>query len=122
VEGLEYTNLVMKNVRTPFYISAYYPHEPKNPADDVANTPGDRSPVYRNMVFKNIKAIDADRALIIWGIPESPVENLRFEDVHISAKTGMQINNAIKLRFEKCSFIVQKGEKLQIFQSDVSGL
>lgn len=122
VDGLEYSNLTMRNVRAPFSISEYYPHEPKNPIEDNATLPGDRNPVYRNMTFRNIQAFGADQAVIIWGIPESPIENLHFEKVSVGAKTGLQINNATKITFDKCSFVVQKGEMLQSFRGEVSGL
>jgi len=122
VEDLTYSDLTMKNVRAPFYISEYYPHEPVNPADDITQPAGDRTPVYRNILLKNISAYGAEEAVKLWGLPESPIENVRFENVAVNAKKGGVISNAHKVSFYKCSLILQNAQSLQISQSEVSGL
>jgi len=121
VEDLTYTDLTMKNVRAPFYITEYYPHEPANPAGDAPAQNPDRIPVYRNILLKNITVFGADEAVKIWGIPESPIENIRFENVTVNAKKGGMISNAKKMSFVKSQLIVT-GQPVQTFQSEIDGL
>jgi len=122
VEDLTYSDLTMKNVRAPFYISEYYPHEPASPINDTPAQPGDRIPVYRNILLKNINAFGADEAVKLWGLPESPLQNIRFENVTVSAKKGGVISNARKISFSKSQLIIQNGQPAQTFQAEVDGL
>ncbi len=121
VEDMAYSDITMKNVKAPFYITEYYPHEPTNPGDDRA-TGVDRIPVYRNILFRNISVFGADEALKLWGLPESPMENIQFENVNISAKKGGMISNAHKINFVKSQVIVSGSQSLQTFQSEIVGL
>jgi len=122
VEDLSYSDLTMKNVRAPFYITEYYPHEPAIPVDDIPSQPGDRIPVYRNIVLKNISAFGADEAVKLWGLPESPLTNIRFENVNISTKKGGDISNAKQVVFFNSHLIIMNGQMPQIFKAEVEGL
>jgi polygalacturonase len=122
VEDLSYTDLTMTNVRAPFFISEYYPREPARPADDTAPATADRIPIYRNILLRNIKAAGATEAIKIWGLPESPIENIRFENVTVNAKKGGIISNARKVTFSGSSLIAQDGQAVEVFQADVTGL
>jgi len=123
IEDLNYADITMNNVRAPFYISAYYPHEPSDPANDVPPTNStNHLPIYRNMTFKNIKATAADEALKIWGLPESLIQNLQFENIIVNAKKGGIVSNVRDALFLHCSFVIFSGDSVKTFRSEVKGL
>jgi hypothetical protein len=57
-------------------------------------------PVYRNMQFENITGNGAPTAILIQGMPESPVANIRFVNLSITSKKGVVANFVKDLRFE----------------------
>jgi polygalacturonase len=98
VHHLVYENLTMKNVGIPILIYAAYNAKGKAFRDLNKLTPeialtypsqaiGSTTPVYEDITFRNITAtVESDRrAGLIWGLPESPVGQVNFENVTISA-------------------------------------
>lgn len=57
-------------------------------------------PVYRNMQFENITGVGAPTAILIQGMPESPIENIRFVNLTINSKKGVVANFAKRLQFD----------------------
>ncbi len=122
LDQVKYENITIKNSRYPIFISEYYPHEPKTPQEDTGVTVGAYSPVYKYIILKNITVTGAEEALILWGIPESPIQSIRFENVKILAKKGAQIYNTAKATFINSAIKADSGEKLRIYNSSVAGL
>jgi len=122
VENLTYADLKMNHVKWPVFISAYYPKEPISPEADSAQPIDRTTPVYRNISLENITIQNAGDALKIWGIPESPITGIRFVNVKIDAKKGMQIYHAKEVRFERSSIRVAEGERLKTYNATVTGL
>ncbi|MEO6522802.1 MAG: glycosyl hydrolase family 28 protein [Mucilaginibacter sp.] len=122
LDNVNYQNITIKNSRYPIFISEYYPREPKTPQEDVITTTGDHNPVYKNILLKNITVTNSQEGLILWGIPESPVQRVRFENVQISAKFGAQIYNAAKVEFVNSAISAGSGEKVRSYQSSITGL
>ncbi|MBW4890252.1 hypothetical protein KXQ82_11015 [Mucilaginibacter sp. HMF5004] len=122
LSNVTYEGITIKNSRYPIFISEYYPHEPKTPQEDVATAIGDHNPVYKNISLKNITVTNSQEALIIWGIPESPVQHIRLENVKISAKNGAQIYNVTNAEFINSSIEAASGEKLRVYRAGVTGL
>ena len=105
VENVSYSDISIKNSKSPIYISAYYPKEPASPELDTAAAVNSTTPTYRNITFKNVRITGADYALRLWGLPESPLQNISFENVEISAKKAGIIANAKDLSFIKCKIV-----------------
>jgi polygalacturonase len=118
---ISYTDIDIKNSRWPIFISAYYPHEPKTPQEDTVTQKSPYTPVYRDILLKNITVSNAQEAIKIWGVPESPIKNIRFDNVNITAKTGALIYNADKVEFSNSSIKVQTGERLSTYKANVTG-
>jgi polygalacturonase len=57
-------------------------------------------PVFRNIVVRNLTAKDCESAGRIAGLTETPLQNLRLENVSIEARKGFVIENTVGLRFE----------------------
>jgi polygalacturonase len=122
IDNANYENITIKNSRYPIFISEYYPREPKAPQEDVATVAGDHNPVYKNISLKNIMVTNSQEAVLIWGIPESPVQHVRFENVKISAKSGAQVYNATSVEFINSNINNTSGEKLRTYNAVVIGL
>ncbi|MEO6520072.1 MAG: glycosyl hydrolase family 28 protein [Mucilaginibacter sp.] len=121
LDHISYTDIDIKNSRWPIFISEYYPREPKTPQEDTTSQKSAYTPVYRDILLKNITVSNAQEAIKIWGLPESPIGHIRFENVNISAKTGALIYNADQVEFDHSSIRVEKGERLTTYKANVTG-
>ncbi len=108
VENVTYSDITMINVVNPFYITSYYLNggdtQPSNPATDPgqAVTPTSATPMWENITFTNITSTDSassSNAGIIYAVPEEPAMNIVFDNVKITAHTGMEVNNADDVAF-----------------------
>jgi len=57
-------------------------------------------PQYRNMQFENIIGVGAPVAVLIQGLSDSPITNIRFFNMTIQAKKGVVANYVSNIRFE----------------------
>jgi polygalacturonase len=106
VENASYTDITMKNVIVPISIAGYYP---KLPDEDKAQPVTPTTPVYRNILIKNMTATSPESAGFIVGVPESPITDVVLENVTITAPKGLIIRNA-KVTLKNVKIIVQEGE------------
>jgi hypothetical protein len=87
IENVRMSNLVMRNIReeaivlTTFYIKS-------NP-EPVS----ERTPIFRNIHFSGITAVSRV-ACELTGLAEMPIENVTFNDIQLTAKTGFTIKDA----------------------------
>ncbi|MEO5914494.1 MAG: glycoside hydrolase family 28 protein [Luteolibacter sp.] len=75
----------------------------KNPA---AN---EKSPVFRDMCFERITGSGAPVAIRITGEGDSPVENIRFSDIDLTAKLGVVASSIKNVRFDNLRLKTGKG-------------
>jgi polygalacturonase len=92
ISDLDFRDLTMDGVKTPILISEYYP---KIPEHDTAQPVTRLTPHFHDISITNLKAIGAETAGIIVGLPESPISSITLTNVHISAQTGMTIGDAM---------------------------
>lgn len=120
-----YENLKMSAIaKSPISIMDYYPERnaPRDPSTEKAEPVTARTPTNTNIVIRNLTATDCPNAGIIRGLPEAPIDGLTFSNVHISAKTGMIIYHARKVRFTDSTLSVQDGNPpLTTYDADVAG-
>lgn len=122
VEDVTYDNLSMKNVKVEVLINSYYPHVPKDPTQDPGEPANKLTPIWRHIRINNVKAIDGQIAGEIVGLPEMPVEDVVFTNVHLEAQKGMEIAHARGIRFINSTVSVKQGKMLNTFDAQVSGL
>lgn len=134
VENLVYRNLKMNNVGIPILLYQSYNIPDKmyrnlqKLTGDIAQTypsqpVGKTTPKYRNILFQNIVAtvVDGKRAGLIWGLPESLIENIVFENVNIRAANSFGIYFSQDVQFNKCKIITKDGlNRFDISQSSVT--
>ena len=94
-----YSNMTMTNVTNPFYITSWYDKEPYPASSQVSGTITSTTPFWKNITFKNITVTGSANAGIIYGLVESHIKNVTFDNVKISSKIGMIANYVDNLRF-----------------------
>jgi len=60
----------------------------------------ERTPRFRDFVFRNIRCNGAKRAIEVRGLPEMPVEAIRFENVRMTADAGALLTDAKDITFD----------------------
>ena len=119
-----YSNVTMENVSTPFAITSWYPKEPTAaPSTLTPGTVTSTTPTWKNITFKNITVNNSATAGVLYGLPESLITNVVFDNVKITAKKGMVANFVTGLVFQNCSSItIPAGDAITSYKAEsVSG-
>ena len=122
LHNLSYLNLRMTNVGCPILIYASYMATNKEyrnlnnvtaaiAAGYPSSTVGNRTPIYRDIVFSNITATvqSGRRAGLIWGLPEMAVTNVLLQQVNITADKPFGIYDAQNVRLVDSKIITPDG-------------
>lgn len=98
LDDISFENIDMDNVMTPFVVNSFYFCDPDGKTEYVGSTKAlpvdDRTPSIKRLTFKNINAANCHVAgTYIYGLPESKIEKLTFENINFSfaedAKSGV---------------------------------
>jgi polygalacturonase len=120
VENLLYENITMKNVRGAITFTSYYP---KIPATDSPQPVTETTPVYKNIVVRNLTATSTKDAGFIVGLPESPIENVLLENVTIeSDRAGLGIRHVRGIELRNVTIKPAKGEPLIVGDAEIDGI
>jgi polygalacturonase len=93
IDGVHYKDITMEKTFVPIFMKI----------SDVARVPEGtyKRGAIRNVTFENITAIDCfsyfknrEMPCVIWGKPESPIENIELKNVRITAKGGHPTSEA----------------------------
>ncbi|TAK95312.1 MAG: glycoside hydrolase family 28 protein [Verrucomicrobia bacterium] len=103
VENIYARNLKVKNMKRDVAILNMDYSSDKNQA---AN---EKAPVFRNMEFEDITADGAPAAIVIQGLDDSAIENIRFKNWKVTALTGVTANWAKNLLFENLTIVRDVG-------------
>jgi polygalacturonase len=118
VQDVVFRNNRMTDVETPMVFSSYYEgagyddeavaetlrtkggfllgHQIYPPDTDPAQPyKAGSTPWIRNVRVEGLTATGADRAGVVVGLPERPIEGLSFRDVRIESKRGVLVRNAV---------------------------
>jgi len=94
VEKIYARNLKVKNMqREVAILNMDYGSDRNKP---IASKP----PVFRNMQFENITGDGAPTAILIQGLDDSPIENIRFVNMTVKSTKGVVVNYAKGLIFD----------------------
>ncbi len=129
MENISYSDITMKNVDPAITFTCYYMNNSAKDAAPTSASPespapntGEKIPVYRNIRVTNLQATCQRSAGVILGLPESCVSNVVFENVTISASTGLTIRNAKGIQFKNSSVTAKKGAAFNAENAEVEGL
>lgn len=121
-----YSNITMKNVKYPIYITSWYDHEPYPASAQTAATITSTTPLWKNITFKNITITNSTYAGIIYGLPEVYIQNVVFDNVQLSAnKRGLITNFVSGLVFKNCSSITvpsNYGSAIIPYDASITGI
>lgn len=74
----------------------------------------DRTPTYRNLNFRNITCEYAKKAAIrIIGLPEKPMQGLKFDNLTIQGTAGVQVQDAGNIQFNNMQIVADQGPVYQ---------
>jgi polygalacturonase len=116
VTGITYENLTMTDVANPIIIDSFYnggnnfPTSPTEPGF-YPSTPGaldTTSPVFENLLFKNITATGSQNGGLIFGLNTAPnsLSGLKFVNVNISANSSMEMWYAAEVEIDGLTVLV----------------
>ena len=114
-QNLNYYNLTMTNVGVPILIYSYYSEvgtpsgiTPVYAATQTVAAATGYTPVWNNITFSNITAVNAANCLI-WSRTELPATNLVFNRVNIATTNSFEIYNASGVQFIDCQITPAAG-------------
>ncbi len=117
VENIVFEDIRMTNVDPAVTFTCYYMAnsakdrvQKSAPESDTVQPMTGRTPIFRDIYIRNVTATCQRAAGMIVGLPESSISNVVFENVKISAVTGMKIENAKGIRFKNSVVTVGEGE------------
>jgi polygalacturonase len=129
VENISYSDITMTKVDPAITFTCYYmtnsakdAAQSSPPKDAGVPSAGEKLPVYRNIRVCNLKATCQKSAGVIFGLPESCISNVVFENVQISAHTGLAIRNAKGVQFNNSRVLAADGAAFSAENSQVEGL
>ena len=114
VENITYTDITMKNVQSAISIMAYYQNgtHSKYPKDEAAQPVTATTPIFRNIRIMNVTATSTTDAGLIVGLPESLIQNIRLENLNLTARQGLTIANAKGVLLNRLQLSIAEGEPI----------
>ncbi len=122
VENIHYRNIRMKGVRYPIFLSSYYPKEPAHPSADLPRRGMKNDPVWRDIEIRDVEITDSRNSIILWGLPDEPIRNVRFENITASAEVGALVYHAEGISFSDVAIHPEDGPALRVFEAKLRGL
>lgn len=129
VENIHITDVNMVNIPTePIRFNLFYAGPVPTAHEDIevvdaatyrARFPAvsEETPAFRNITIRNVVCRGAGGAMWIQGLPEMPVENVRLENVHITATRGARLLDVAGIRFEGVHLEVAEGSPLDLYNA-----
>ncbi len=124
VEDITYEHCTLKNCHPAISIMCYYQDLTHNkfPKDDPAQAVNETTPMFRNILIRNITGTSTRDVGAIVGLPESPVQDVVLENVRIRGIEGLTIANARSVRLKNVKITPARGEPCLLFNAQVEGL
>ncbi|MBN2200552.1 glycoside hydrolase family 28 protein [bacterium] len=124
VENVYFENIRMRGIRTDAILFDMY-YSGGAPDAEAAKDLTVReaqpltglTPRYRDFFVKGVFCDGADRALVLNGLPEMPIRNMRLEDVTVLSRRGATIADAEGVLLKSCRIEPDSGPVLHVIQS-----
>ncbi len=105
VENITYRDITLKKTRKAFEFNMAWRMVPP------IKPPSDPLPVVRNVKIINVSGT-VDKVGDMYGLDESPIENVVFENCKINAKTGFIVENVKGLDLSGLTINVEEGDAI----------
>lgn len=132
VYNLIFRNCTMTGVRNPIYIETWYNLSTKPiPSEATAAEVTAKTPAFRDILIQNVTSTGTPYntsakgyfPIYIYGLPESHVKNITFDNVQVEAKKGMFLAFVDGITFKNgCKITNSKDGKLIATQYEVNNL
>ena len=132
VYNLIFRNCTMTGVRNPIYIETWYNQSTKPiPSKATAAEVNAKTPAFRDILIQNVTSTGTPYntsakgyfPIYIYGLPESYVKNITFDNVQVEAKKGMFLAFVDGITFKNgCKISNSKDGKLIATQYEVKNL
>lgn len=84
-----------------------------NIADSVKVAVDETTPEFRDITIRHIRCRGAKQGILLRGLPEKPVQNVRMQDILISSERGILLRNTKGVRIEDVRIRHQKGALIE---------
>ena len=132
VYNLIFRNCTMSGVRNPIYIETWYNLSTKPiPSEATAAEVTAKTPAFRDILIQNVTSTGTPYntsakgyfPIYIYGLPESHVKNITFDNVQVEAQKGMFLAFVDGITFKNgCKITNSKDGKLITTQYEVNNL
>ena len=119
ITNLVYDDLQMTNVGNAIYFTDYYPDIPKAGTDLTPTLITATTPNVHDIMVSNVTATGGRHAGVLIGVPESLLRNISFDNVNITATTGLEVRNTDAIHFTGSSVTVTSGDALILDENAV---
>ncbi len=122
IENIEFNNIVMKDVKSPFVINAFYKAGNDEVDERFIRTyvePSDLTPSFTEFKFENIVCYDVSYGVgCFMGLPESMIQHITLKNIEISYKkdatAGEMAMTPFKENYFHAGFVLENVKKLTI--------
>lgn len=87
------------------------------PEDAEAPAVTETTPRFQNISIRDVTCRGAERAVLLAGLPEMAVRNIRLENVSITARTGMICMDAQEIELKNVEILNEEGPALHFFNA-----
>jgi polygalacturonase len=101
----------------------------KSPLDETAGTletnlppVSEATPQFRDIQIENVVCRGAQRAMVLEGLPEMPIQGITFKNVSITAQNGVLVTDANDIHFENVRLENKFGPRLEQVRVNNSSL
>ncbi len=115
VHDIQYSDIVMKNVRRPFDINMLYNGNANTPTDvgpREASGQTNALPNFYDIHVTNLTVTRSPLAGRILGLPEQPANNITFTNVKIQANRGFLVQDGKNITFDNVQIDAAVGDPL----------
>jgi polygalacturonase len=110
VENIDIANVVMYDIRCEaISLNMYYWIK----GEPVPEPVSERTPAFRDFSIRNVVCHGAARAFEIRGLPEMPVERIKFENIKIKSRRGAMLDDAKDISLSSVRLDVAEGPAIQ---------
>jgi len=112
VEEIRVDNIVMKDIKEEAIVLNLF-YDKGTLAEPVT----EKTPIFRNIHMSNITGSNVNKAGMILGISEMPVQNISFSNINMDAKEGFTISTATDVEFHDVKVNASMGSSFKISDS-----
>jgi polygalacturonase len=120
VEQIFIDGITMSSIKNEAILfDMYYGEESAEASSTKPRAEGaeSRTPYFRDFSIKNVVCVGADRAIVLKGLPEKQIENIRFENLSLTAKQGALFIDSDGITIKNSGIFTSEGPVLATRQS-----